>query len=64
MSKTESYKPENTNKYNPNNREFIGYKSELLENQSKGRESNNSRDKDYKQSNRDNNRDFRPRGND
>ena len=32
MSKTDSYttKVENTNKYNPNNREFIGYKSDVL----------------------------------
>ena len=33
MSKSDSCqgsKPENTNKYNPNNREFIGYKSDIL----------------------------------
>ena len=33
ITKVDSYqrnKPENTNKYNPNNREFIGYKSDVL----------------------------------
>jgi len=82
MSKTDSFsasKPENTNKYNPNNREFIGYKSDILHKYPKdsrdnrdNRENRDTRDTRDSRDNRDNrdnrdsrdNRDNRPRGND
>ena len=79
MSKSDSCqgsKPENTNKYNPNNREFIGYKSDILKKDSRDNRDNrdyrDNRDtrvtrdnKDYRDTrdNRDN-RDNRSKGND
>jgi len=82
MSKSDSCqgsKPENTNKYNPNNREFIGYKSDILKKDSRdnrdnrdsrdNRENRDTRDTRDNRDNRDNrdtreNRENRPKGND
>ena len=79
MSKSDSCqgsKPENTNKYNPKDREFIGYKSDILKKDSRDNRDNrdyrDNRDtrvtrdnKDYRDTrdNRDN-RDNRSKGND
>ena len=79
MSKSDSCqgsKPENTNKYNPNNREFIGYKSDILKKDSRDNRDNrdyrDNRDTRVSRDNRDNrdtrdnrdNRDNRSKGND
>ena len=79
MSKSDSCqgsKPENTNKYNPNNREFIGYKSDILKKDSRDNRDNRdyraNRDTRVSRDNRDNrdtrdnrdNRDNRSKGND